>query len=289
VNEFQPSFTAITAAAARAAHLIVDDPPVIFADTLAAAVLGGLAGQLTDYHRGQPAHPILSAARAQVLCRSRFAEGRVARTAARQYVVLGAGLDTFAYRSAAAAGLRVFEVDHPATQGWKRTALAAAKIEPPGFLRYVPADLVTDSLAGALRAGGLDFTEPAIISWLGVTMYLGEDAIRATLAALSGLAPGSELIADHMLPAGLRDQAGDFYVEQIMPAAAQRGEAWRTFLACEQMAALLSEYGFTVTGHIRQADSIPAPLWARTDSLAPIALSMITTAMLSPEAIPGRR
>lgn len=288
MNEFQPSNTALTAAAARAAHLIVDDPPVIFADTLAADVLGSLAAQLTGYHRKQSAHPILAAARGQVLCRSRFAEDRVARAAARQYVVLGAGLDTFAYRSAPSRGLRVFEVDHPATQSWKRAALAAAKITPPAFLTYVPADLATDSLAGALRAGGLDFTEPAIVSWLGVTMYLGEDAIRETLAALSGLAAGSELIADHMLPAGLRDEAGDFYVEQVMPFAAHNGEPWRTFLAPEQMAALLSQHGFSVTGHVQQADSIPAPLWARTDSLRPIALSMITTATLSPTAMPGQ-
>jgi len=138
-NERQPgntraSSTAMMAAAARAAHLIVDGSPDIFADTCAAALLGEWAEELIGYHRQHAAHPILSAARAQVLCRSRYAEDRLAIAVAagvRQYVVLGAGLDTFAYRSPMAAQIRVFEVDHADTQDWKRSALAAARIGVP--------------------------------------------------------------------------------------------------------------------------------------------------------------
>ena len=119
----QPSLTALTAAAARAAHLIVDNEPVIFADTLAQAMLGERAEELLSYHRVHGTHPVLAGARAQVLCRSRYAEDRLADAIGRgigQYVLLGAGLDSFAYRSPLAGRVRVFEVDHPATQEYKR-------------------------------------------------------------------------------------------------------------------------------------------------------------------------
>ena len=130
----QPSFTALTAAAARAAHLIVDGEPVIFADTLASALLGERAEDLLSYHTSHGTHPVLAGARAQVTCRSRYTEDALARAAGRgvtQYMVLGAGLDSFAYRRGGVAGgrrVRVFEVDHPATQDWKRRALAHARV-----------------------------------------------------------------------------------------------------------------------------------------------------------------
>ena len=111
----QPSFTAFTAAAARAAHLIVDDDPRIFADTLAGAMLGERADELIEYHRAHGTHPILAGARAQAICRSRYAEDRLAEGAGRgigQYVILGAGLDSFGGRSGRASRVRVFEVDH---------------------------------------------------------------------------------------------------------------------------------------------------------------------------------
>jgi len=145
-----PSQTALTAAAACAAHLIVDAPPFIFADVVASALLGDRADELIGYHRQHASHPILSAARAQVICRSRYTENHLARAAAngvRQYVILGAGLDSLGYRPGLAGQLRVFEVDHPATQQWKCQALAAARIPVPATVAFVPADLVTGSLA----------------------------------------------------------------------------------------------------------------------------------------------
>ena len=153
----EPSQTAFTAAAARAAHLLVDTPPFIFADTMASALLGDRADEFIGYHRRHAGHPILSAARAQVVCRSRYAEDRLARAAAlgiQQYVIVGAGLDLFGYRPGLARQLRVFEVDHPATQQWKRQALAAAGIPVPGTVTFVPADLAISSLADLLPASG---------------------------------------------------------------------------------------------------------------------------------------
>jgi methyltransferase (TIGR00027 family) len=126
----EPSQTALTAAAARAAHLVVDGSPKIFTDSLAAALLLDRADELLAYHRTHGGHPVLSGARTQVVTRSRYTEDRLAESVQRgagQYVILGAGLDSFAYRSALAARVRVFEVDHPATQAWKRWAVSRAR------------------------------------------------------------------------------------------------------------------------------------------------------------------
>jgi len=281
------------AAAARAAHLIVDKPPFIFADTCAAAVLGDRAEELIGYHRQHGSHPILSAARAQVVCRSRYAEDRLAAAAAtgvRQYVLLGAGLDSFGYRSPLAAAVRVFEVDHPETQAWKQSALAAAGMRVPPSVVFVAADLAAvspasgergpDALGSKLRIAGFDFGEPAVISWLGVLMYLDRDAIARTLAVIAGCAPGTELIADYMLPRELRDDAGDQYVELVGPTAAERGEPWLSFFAPVEMSKLLAQHGFGGSEHARQRDAVPADLWRRADALRPIDLSMIAWARL---------
>ncbi|MFF2814549.1 class I SAM-dependent methyltransferase [Kitasatospora cineracea] len=281
----RPSRTALMSAAARAAHLLVDREPVILADTLAEPLLGEHAEELLTYHRSFGAHPVLAGARTTALTRSRFAEDRLAALTARgtdQYVLLGAGLDTFAYRSAPAGRVRVFEVDHPAVQRWKRDLLAAAGIAVPPGTAFVPVDLERDGGAGelvaALVAAGFDPGRPALVAWLGVTMYLGAEAIGAALAAVGGLAPGSELVAEYLLPPGRRDEAGQAYAEQVASAAAEGGEPWRTFLDVEEMDALLTAAGLRPLAHLRQHESVPAELWQRTDALRPFGLSVLAHA-----------
>jgi len=312
----EPSETALTAAAARAAHLVVDHDPCIFADTLASALLGGRADEFIGYHRSHGSHPVLAAARAQATVRSRYTEDRLAASGLGQYLILGAGLDSYAYRCPA-SGVRVFEVDHPATQRWKRRALAAAGIAVPDTVTFVPVDFERaiprghphsghsggggpasghpgggpggppgggqrdGLLTASLRRAGFDLTRPALVSWLGVVMYLTRDAIGQTLADLGALAPGSEIVADYMLPAGLRDDAGDDYVSQVMPVAARRGEPWRTFLAPGEMTALLARHGFGQAEHISQRDSIGPACWDRSDPLRPIELSRLAHATLT--------
>jgi methyltransferase (TIGR00027 family) len=280
----QPSFTALTAAAARAAHLTVDAEPWIFADTLAAALLGDQAQELIGYHRLHGAHPVLSGARVQVTCRSRYTEEALRQARAGgvgQYVILGAGLDTFAYRAALggqAGRVRVFEVDHPATQDWKRRALAARCVPVPDGVTFVAADLATESLAGRLIAAGFDAAAPALFSWLGVTMYLTRDGVTATLAAIAGFAPGTEVIADYMLPDEMRDEAGATYGRLVAQAAAERGEPWLSAFAPDDLSGLARQCGFTSVRHVRQRDTIPAALWTRTDSLAPAELAVLVHA-----------
>jgi methyltransferase (TIGR00027 family) len=282
----QPSLTAFTAAAARAAHLIVDDDPPIFADTLAEAMLGERAGELIEFHRAHGTHPILSGARAQVTCRSRYTEDSLADGIGRgtgQYVMLGAGLDSFARRSRLAGQVRVFEIDHPATQEWKR------RIAPvPENVSFVPVDFSRDSLRERLGAAGFDFAAPAFVSWLGTTMYLEENAIEQTLSVTGGFAPGSEVIVDYMLPAGLRDAAGDSYAEQVGQALAERGEPWLSLFAPDDMAALLRRHGFGPVRDVRQRDMIPGAAWDRTDSLRPADLSRIAHAQIPAGGLPAR-
>jgi methyltransferase (TIGR00027 family) len=292
-NHDQPSQTALTAAAARAAHLQVDGSPKIFTDSLAAVLLSDRADELLAYHRTHGGHPVLSGARSQVVIRSRYAEDRLAESVQagmEQYVILGAGLDSFAYRSALTARVRVFEVDHPGTQAWKRWALSRAGLAPLHSATFVAVDLSTDPLVDHLVAAGFDLARPAMVSWLGVTMYLTRAAIAQTLAAVGGLAPGTELVADYMLPAGMRDAAGDSYVEQVAPVAAQRGEPWHTLLAPDDMISLLASHGLQSLAQVHQQDAIDPALWVRSDGLRPVTLSVLAHAKVGePVSATGRK
>jgi methyltransferase (TIGR00027 family) len=278
----QLSHTAFAAAAARAAHLLVDQPPTIFADTLAERLLGDRADELIAYHRAYGVHPVLSSARAQATARARFMENHLAEAVRRgvyQYVLLGAGLDTFAYRSPLAGQVHTFEVDHPATQQWKTSTLSG--VAARGAVTFIPVDLETQALLDRLTGAGFDPCRPALVGWLGVSMYLSRPAIEEVLAAIGGLVAGTELVFDHILPAGLRDPDGDEYVEAVAPAAAERGEPWLTYQSPEDAAALLHRHGF---GHVRcvtQRESVDAALWNRTDSLRPIRLSALALGTVS--------
>jgi methyltransferase (TIGR00027 family) len=277
------SQTALTAAAARAAHLIVDREPVIFADTLAEALLGADAGTLLDYHRNNGDHPILAGARTQVTIRSRLAEAAVADGAANgitQYIVVGAGLDSFAYRGGTAERVATFEVDHPASGAWKRDRLADAGIAVPEQVTFAAADLETESLADALARTGFDRTRPAVVSWLGVTMYLTRDAIADTLGVIGALPAGTTLVADYMQVPALRDEAGREYGERISAFSAERGEPWRSSFHPDEMSNMLAEAGFGQVRHIRQEDL--DGLWDRTDALRPARLSVLAHAITGP-------
>ncbi|MFF9347065.1 class I SAM-dependent methyltransferase [Streptomyces sp. NPDC014734] len=273
--------TALMAAAARAAHLVVDRPPLILADTLAEALLGDRAEELLGHHRLHGDQPVLSAARAQTVCRSRYAEDRVMRalrSGTRQCVVLGAGLDTFAHRSDLAEDVRVFEVDRPDVQRTKRERLTAVGAPGSDRVVYVPLDLERDSLGAGLRAHGFDDGEPAVVMWLGVSMYLGADAVARILAAVGGFAAGTELVMDYLLPEGLRDAAAQQYVDAVALFASGQGEPWKTFFTPDGLAALLSDCGFALVEGVRQREMLDAALWDRRDTLVPFDLSRIAHA-----------
>src|ERR1700722_14890047 len=168
----EPSYTAMRAAAHRAAHQVIEQGRV-FADPLALPVLGG---QIEAVFGRELDQPRTRGMRLMIAARSRFGEQSLEAAVARgvrQYVLLGAGLDTFAHRNPFAdVGLRVFEVDHPATQGWKRARLAEAGLASPASLTFAPVDFERQTLADGLAAAGFDAAKPPFFAWLGVTVYL---------------------------------------------------------------------------------------------------------------------
>jgi methyltransferase (TIGR00027 family) len=210
--------------------------------------------------------------RVAMAARSAYAEHRAAQAVQRgidQCVILGAGLDSFAYRSPLAARLVIFEVDHPATQAWKATRLHAAAVPIPDVLRLVPVDFTVDSLADRLAAAGFDRSRPAFLTWLGVTQYLPIDAISRTLEVLAGFAAGTELVMEYLLPGGLRDHGGRTLAEFFMPKAAAAGEPWTTFLTPAQARGLVITHGWRVVEDVGRQDQVEASLWQRRDALRP--------------------
>ena len=239
----QPSQTAFHAAAHRAAHQVLEGGR-IFADPLANALLGeSAAGVFVD-----PQSPSTRGMRLFIAARSRFAEDSLAAAVARgvrQYVVLGAGLDTFAHRNPFAGfGLRVFEVDYPATQAWKQRRLADAGLEPPASLTFAPVDFERQTLAQGLTAAGFDAAAPAFFSWLGVVVYLTHEAIMQTLGFIAG-APGGEVVFDYGEPlsAFAKGAARAWQAARARRVAAM-GEPWVTRFAPAELAAALRGLGF---------------------------------------------
>ncbi len=281
--------TAYAAAAARAAHLEVDAPPSLLDDSLAARLLGDAGAGFLGYQRAYPAEPVLATARLGTLARSRVAEDLLAASASRQYVVLGAGLDTSSLRVAAPSGRTAFEVDLPGAGVAKRAALAAAGIPVPDAVRFVAADLRDPEWPAALLDAGLDPTRPAFVACLGVTMYLTADDVRGLALGVASLAPGSELVLDHVLPAGCRDEGGEVYARGVAAVAAQSGEPWRFEAAPDEMAALLEGVGLAVVRVGDLADAVAHLLAGRTDALRPVRIAGLAHARVpEPARVPVR-
>jgi len=199
MREREPSRTALGAAAHRAIHQVADQGRV-FSDPLAIPILGEHAEAISRMTDPQAADRRL---RLFIAARSRVAEDAlkagVETRGVRQLVVFGAGLDTFAYRNPF-ADLQVFEVDHPATQAWKRRRLAEVGIAIPPSLTFAPVDFETQDAPAALRAAGVDPHRRTFFMWLGVIPYLTRPAVLASLAMMAGFPGGAEVVFDYSDP-----------------------------------------------------------------------------------------
>ncbi|MSO81812.1 MAG: SAM-dependent methyltransferase [Acidobacteria bacterium] len=245
--EGESSRTAERMALERAAHQVADSP-VVFADPLAIGMLRPeQAALLREHPERFHGSPIAKRRRAIVVVRSRIAEDEIARAAdcgVTQYVVLGAGLDTFAYRNPHAS-VRVFEVDQPSTQRLKHERLATAGIAVPDNLTWVPFDFTRQTLPDALAAAGFDRTKPAVFAWLGVVMYLERlDAIE-TLRYISTLPTGTAVVFDYALPPEVTPWLVRCFYRRTLKGFARQGEPWISFFTPTPLRAELSQLGFT--------------------------------------------
>ena len=235
-----PSRTALSVALRRAAHQIVD-APLVFSDPLAVRILGGEHAEALRRTPVRADRPWSKALRAFLVARSRYAEDGLAvavKRGVRQYVLLGAGLDTFAYRNSYPE-LRVFELDHPATQEWKRELLGKSGIAVPSSVTYVAADFERRALGEQLIEGGLDAGAPVFFGWLGVVPYLTRSAFRATVDFVAGSAPGSALVLDYGKPRATLPALEQLAHASLSARVKARGEPFELFFTPEEMAAEL--------------------------------------------------
>jgi len=261
----------------RAAHCLLDEAPLILADHFACPFAGFSSDEA--FLRALEVSPLSSVPRFPRMrllfaLRNRYAEDELADAVARgvsQYVILGAGLDSFAYRRPDLMRvLHVYEVDHPSSLKWKRERVAQLGIEPPPTLHYVPLDFEHESLAEGLAAGGMNCDAPAFFSWLGVVQYLTRDAVLITLRDIaSTAAPGSEIVFQFVVPAETLNIEDGADVSDLAARAAQKGEPWLSFFRPEEMEAELRRIGFGQLHHFDAAQAAARYLCGRTDELRP--------------------
>jgi methyltransferase (TIGR00027 family) len=248
------STTAVVTAGVRAAHYVVDEPKIL-ADTLAEALAGEFAAGSIAQVRADPTAVALRHMAAAA--RARWAEDTMAAAQAEgvdQYVLLGAGLDSFAYRRGDPDdGLRIFEVDQPASQAWKRQRIAEIGIEIPGSVTFVPVDFETHDFGTELTKAGFDPRRPSVVAWLGVTYFLTSEAIVATLARVASWAPGTQLVFDYYLPESRWDSFGEWDGNIMRGTAAfvaACGEPFVNYFSPDEVEALLRAQGYDTIEHL---------------------------------------
>ena len=239
----QPSQTARGAAVYRAIHQMLEGG-VIFSDPFASKILDDETRASLDE---TAADLSLRPMRLFIAARSRFSEDTLAACVTRglrQVVVLGAGLDTFSLRNPyAGLGLRVFEVDYPATQNWKRERLAQAGLAIPASLTFAPVDFERQSLAEGLAAAGFGADRPAFFQWLGVVPYLTREAFAATLDFISRV-PDSEVVFDYAEPFDNYPIERRANIMAVAERAASRGEPWLSLFDPAELSKILRNKGF---------------------------------------------
>ena len=271
MQDERPSATAWRVALGRAAHQHFDHPTV-FDDPLALRIVGAEAHATSTeafFHERYRFTRRATSVRALVVVRSRLAEEELSAAVSRgvrQYVLLGAGLDTFAYRNPH-AGLRVFEVDHPATQGWKRKILRRAGITEPDSLMFVPVNFERQTAMEGLVAAGFDRSAPAFFAWLGVTMYLPEDAVYAMLRDVAAMATSSGIIFDYAVSKSEMSLFARLMVAIVNRRLRRINEPWVTFLSPATLAAKLRSLGFHAIRDLSAQDLNAQYFSGRSDRL----------------------
>ena len=266
-----PDSTAVRVALWRALHVEVDPPPHVLEDEIGLKLVAPDDGWR---HRPDMDPHFTSRFRASIVARARFIEDMVVERAGRgvgQYVILGAGLDSFAQRRPEiASSLKVFEVDPPGPQAWKRRRLIELGFGIPEWLRLVPVDFEAgDAWWQQLAAAGFDSGQPAIVASTGVSMYLTKDAIAVTLRQIAALAPGSMLVMTFLLPLELADPEVRPGLQLAEKGARASGTPFISFFTPTEMLALAREAGFREVQHVSAATLAQRYFAGRTDGFRP--------------------
>jgi methyltransferase (TIGR00027 family) len=269
-DEVAPEDTAVRVALWRALHVEVDAPPHVLVDQVGLQ----LVAPGDDWRSRPDMSPFTRPFRASIVARARFIEDLVAERAERgvgQYVVLGAGLDTFAQRRPEVASrLVVFEIDRPGPQEWKRGRLIDLGFGVPASLRFVPVDFEAgDAWWQLLAAAGFDAAQPAVVASTGVSMYLTADAIAATLRQVAALAPGSTLAMSFMLPIEMADPDVRPGIERAAAGARANGTPFISFFTPAEMLDLARAAGFREVQHVSAVTLAERYFAGRSDDLRP--------------------
>lgn len=266
----EPENTAVRVALWRALHLEIDAPPHVFVDEIGLKLVAPEEG----WRKRPDMNPFTRPFRASIVGRARFIEELVeerAKEGVAQYVLLGAGLDTFVQRRPELASrLVVFEIDQPGPQAWKRKRLEELGLGVPPYLRLVPVDFEAgDTWWERLVASGFAAKKPAVVASTGVSMYLSREAIAATLRQVASLAHGSTLAMTFMLP--LERAAPEFrlMIERAIAGARAAGTPFVSFFEPEEMLALAREAGFREVRHVSAASLAERYFSNRNDGLRP--------------------
>jgi methyltransferase (TIGR00027 family) len=266
-----PDNTAVRVALWRALHVLVDAAPHVLIDEIGLKLVAPDEGW-----RDRPdMHPeFIKIFRASIVARARFIEDLVVEQAGRgvsQYVILGAGLDSFVQRRPEMASqLKVFEIDQPGTQTWKRQRLIELGFGIPKWLKLVPVNFeARESWWEKLRASGFDASMPAAVVSTGVSMYLTKEAVAATLRQVTVLAPGSTFAMTFLLPIEMVDPEVRPGMERALKGAASSGTPFLSFFTPAEMLTLAREAGFKEVRHVSSASLAERYFTGRTDGLRP--------------------
>ena len=278
------SKTADVTGAVRGSHLLHDQPPFVFTDPYALRLTsaGWRAVVRVPALHWLVVQKLLARFRTvhgEMLARARFCEDALQQAVERgirQYVIIGAGLDSFALRRRDLAGqLTVFELDHPASQAAKRARLGRLGEGIPGNLVFVPVDLERETVDEALTRSRFDRDAPAFFGWLGVTYYLSREAVSGTLRAIAGTAAvGSEVALDYSIPAEMLPPEERDRLQHVLAYVARRGEPWLSFFEPDDFARGVQALGYEVIANVPpeeqerlyflgRHDDLSGPKWPR--------------------------
>ena len=277
--EAAPSRTAMLAAVARGHLRLEETPPWVLDDAFALVLVGSVWQELRERLVSLLPRQVIREASAAVCTRSRYAEDRLAAGAFAQYVILGAGLDSFAWRRPdLLRSLRVFEVDHPASQAWKLERARDLALPLSDSRVFVPVDFETEPLQDALHTAGFDWGQPTLFSWTGVAPYLTAQAIESTLRTIAEAAAGSEVVFSYRADDPVLDDVGKEFMRVYAPLAASVGEPVQPGWPLIEIEQLISRCGLKVVDHPERADLEHRYFADRIDGLRPYNVETLVTA-----------